>query len=85
MSRAFQAGARILLPDAELCFDAFHVSQLFHDALDQLRRNEVKQDASLKGSRWALLKPAKDGSFQQITDMHWLQRSGLKTAPGPGA
>jgi transposase len=80
MSRAFQAGARQQFPNAELCFDAFHVSQLVHEALDQVRRSEVKQDASLKGSRWALLKPAKDGSFQQITDMHWLQRSGLKTA-----
>ena len=54
--------------------------KLVHDAMDQVRRSEVKQDASLKGSRWALLKPAKDWSFQQITDMHWLQRSGLKTA-----
>ncbi len=54
--------------------------KLVHDAMDQVRRSEVKQDASLKGIRWALLKPAKDWSFQQITDMHWLQRSGLKTA-----
>jgi transposase len=78
--RAFQAGARSQFPDAELCFDAFHVAPLVHDALDQVRRREVKQDASLKGSRWALLKPAKDWSFQQLTDRHWLQRSGLKTA-----
>ena len=80
MSRAFQAGARNPLPNAELCFDAFHVAQLVHDALDQVRRSEVKQDASLKGSRWALLKPAKDWSCQPITDRHWRQRSGLKTA-----
>jgi transposase len=80
MSRAFQSGARNQFPSAELCFDAFHVAQLVHDAMDQVRRSEVKQDASLKGSRWALLKPAKDWSFQQISDMHWLQRSGLKTA-----
>lgn len=80
MSRAFQAGARNQFPKAELCFDAFHVAQLVHDALDQVRRSEVKQDASLKGSRWALLKSSRDWSFQQITDMHWLQRSGLKTA-----
>jgi transposase len=80
MSWAFQAGARNPFPNAELCFDAFHVSQLVHDALDQVRRSEVKHDASLKGSRWALLKSARDGSFQPITDMHWLQRSDLKTA-----
>ena len=80
MSRSFQAGARQQFPNAQICFDAFHVSKLVHDALDEVRRSEVKQEASLKGSRWALLKPARDWSFQQITDMHWLQRSGLKTA-----
>lgn len=80
MSRSFQAGARQQFPNAQICFDAFHVSKLVHDALDEVRRREVKQDASLKGSRWALLKSSRDWSYQQITDMHWLQRSGLKTA-----
>jgi transposase len=80
MSRSFQAGARNQFPNAAICFDAFHVSQLVHDALDEVRRSEVKQEASLKGSRWALLKSPKDWSFQQITEMHWLQRSGLKVA-----
>jgi transposase len=80
MSRSFQAGARHQFPNAQICFDAFHVSKLVHDALDEVRRSEVKQEASLQGSRWALLKSSKDWSFQQITDMHWLQRSGLKVA-----
>ena len=80
MSRAFQAGARKQFPAAEICFDAFHVSQLVHDALDIVRRDEVKQDADLKGARWGLLKSPKDWTREQIKDMHWLQRSGLKTA-----
>ena len=80
MSKSFQAGARKQFPEAEICFDAFHISQLVHDAVDEVRRAEVKQEASLKGSRWGLLKSPKDWSRDQITDMHWLQRSGLKTA-----
>jgi transposase len=80
MSRSFQAGARQQFRNAQICFDAFHVSKLVHDALDEVRRSEVKQEASLKGDRWALLKSPKDWSLQQITDMHWLQRSGLKAA-----
>lgn len=80
MSRSFQAGARNQFPEAEICFDAFHISQLVHDALDAVRRAEVKQEASLKGSRWGLLKKPKDWTKEQINDMHWLQRSGLKTA-----
>jgi transposase len=80
MSKAFQAGARKHFPKAEICFDAFHISQLIHDAVDEVRRVEVKQDASLKGSRWGLLTSPEDWSRAQINDMHWLQRSGLKTA-----
>lgn len=80
MSRSFQSGARKQFPKAEICFDAFHVSQLVHDALDAVRRAEVKDEASLKGSRWGLLKKPKDWTKEQINDMHWLQRSGLKTA-----
>ena len=80
MSKAFQAGARKEFPNAEICFDAFHVSQLVHDALDVVRRSEVKEDTSLKGSRWGLLKSPKDWTTEQTNDMHWLQRSGLKTA-----
>lgn len=40
-SKAYQAGARKEFPNAEICFDAFHVSQLVHDALDAVRRSEV--------------------------------------------
>jgi transposase len=80
LAPGYQAGARQHFPQADICFDAFHLAKLVHDALDAVRRAEVKQDASLKGARWGLLKSPEDWTRQQITDMHWLQRSGLKTA-----
>jgi len=80
MSKAYQAGARQVFPEAELCFDAFHLSKLVHDALDTVRRAEVRQEADLKGTRWGLLKSPEDWTREQLNDMHWLQRSGLKTA-----
>jgi transposase len=49
-------------------------------ALDEVRRAEVKVEPDLKGSRWGLLKRASGWTRDQITQMHWLQRSGLKTA-----
>ncbi|PZO62218.1 MAG: hypothetical protein DI635_12600 [Pseudoxanthomonas suwonensis] len=49
-------------------------------ALDQGRRAEVKTKPDLRGSRWALLKDARHWSGAQLNMMHWLQRSGLKTA-----
>jgi Transposase and inactivated derivatives len=80
MSKAYQAGARKHCPNATLCFDPFHVVALANEALQQVRRAEVKEVSDLKGSRWALLKDAKGWTMNQITLMHHLQRSTLKTA-----
>lgn len=55
---------------------------LASQALDQVRRAEVKTAPALKNSRWALLKDAQRWNHQQICTMHWLQRSDLKTARG---
>lgn len=45
-----------------------------------MRRAELKHEADLKGSRWGTLKDAAHWTDKQLTQMHWLQRSGLKTA-----
>lgn len=82
MSKAFQAGAARHCPQARVTFDPFHVVALASQALDQVRRAEVKEQPELKGSRWALLKDAAHWSVEQIYLMHWLQRSDLKTARG---
>jgi transposase len=52
MSAAYQAGARKHLPNAEITFDAFHVIQLANEALEQVRRAEVKREPGLRHSRW---------------------------------
>ncbi|MEN4014006.1 MAG: ISL3 family transposase [Bellilinea sp.] len=80
LSAAFQAGARQQCPQARISFDPFHVVALASQALDQVRRAEVKSEPDLKGCRWALLKRAADWNREQIDTMHWLQRSRLKTA-----
>jgi len=49
-------------PAAKLIFDRFHIQRLAHDALDEVRRDEVRQAeesgdrSSLKKTRWALQK-----------------------------
>lgn len=80
MSKAYQAGLRTRLPQAEICFDPFHLAQLVHDALDQVRRTEARTERDLKGTRWTLLKDPGKQTRKQINTLHWLQRSGLKTA-----
>jgi transposase len=48
-------------PQARIIFDRFHVQRLAHDALDEVRREEVREAApedkqALKRTRWALQK-----------------------------
>lgn len=80
LSKAYQRGAAQHLPAAAPCFDRFHLIKLANEALEQVRRAEVKSEPDLKGMRWGTLKDAGQWNKRQINDMHWLQRSGLKTA-----
>ena len=62
MSPAYEKAVREAAPNAEVVFDRFHVQRLVHDALDQVRRDEVAgiQDPearrALKRTRYALQK-----------------------------
>jgi len=80
MSKGFQNGAKRECPQARITFDPFHLVALASEALDQVRRAEVREEPDLKGSRWALLKRPTNWNREQINTMHWLQRSGLRTA-----
>lgn len=80
LSRAYQAGAAKHLPEAALCFDRFHLIKLANEAMEQVRRAEVKSEPSLKGTRWGTLKDARQWNEKQLTEMHWLSHSKLKTA-----
>ncbi len=61
MSSAYIKAVRESVPNATLVFDRFHVQRLVHDALDEVRRNEVRsavhnEKTDLKKTRWALQK-----------------------------
>lgn len=80
MSAAYIAGVAKYLPQAEVTFDAFHVIKLANEAVEEVRREEVKTEPSLRGSRWTWLKSPENWNRRQLTDFHWLSRSRLKTA-----
>jgi len=80
LSAAYQAGAARHLPQARLCFDRFHLIKLANEALEQVRRAEVKTHPELKGTRWGTLKRPQHWNREQINAMHWLSHSRLKTA-----
>lgn len=61
MSKAYIKAVTEASPQALLVFDRFHVQRLAHDALDEVRREEVREaapqnKADLKRTRWALQK-----------------------------
>jgi transposase len=64
MSAGYENAIRAAVPDAEVCFDPFHVVKLANEAVNQVRRADWNAHAKsttttgrwLKGVRWALLK-----------------------------
>jgi transposase len=55
MSRAFIAGAGEHFPNAQLCFDRFHVMKICGQAIEEIRKEIVREQGSLpRGAMWAL-------------------------------
>ena len=78
MSGGYEKALREHCPQAEVCFDPFHVVRLGRRAVDQVRRDEwnaherstTPTGKGIKNTRWSLLKaPAKQltvlGDVQQ--------------------
>lgn len=93
MSAAYTKGVGKTLPQAAISFDRFHVVALANEAMDAVRREEMRtQPASvrealgstdrkvLKGLMWGMRKNPVGWSSTQTEAMHWLQRSNLKSA-----
>src|SRR3954470_1826905 len=78
MSGEYQRAIRGAVPDAEICFDPFHVVRLGARAVDQVRRDEWNQhDRSrtphgrwVKSTRWSLLKAPEHQSVRQLATLH---------------
>jgi transposase len=56
MSPAFIKGVRDSLPNARITFDKFHIIKIINEAVDTVRREEVKSNPILKGNRYIFLK-----------------------------
>jgi len=93
MSAAYAKGAALALPQAQISYDRFHVVSMAIEAMDQVRRAEMAQDApavrsalgaadrkTLKQLMWGMRRNPSGWSRHQLNAMHWLQRSALKSA-----
>ena len=56
MSPAFIKGVNENMPNANITFDKFHVIKLINEAVDRVRRDELKSNKLLKGTKYIWLK-----------------------------
>ena len=80
MSPAFISGVTENLTEAEITFDRFHVMKLIGDAVDAVRRAEVKSRPELKGTRYVWTKNQPNLTARQSTVLDALSQTNLKTA-----
>ena len=83
MSGEYQRAIRAAIPDAEICFDPFHVVRLGARATDQVRRDEWNaHDRShtpagrwVKSTRWSLLKAPENQTIGQLATLWEVQQA----------
>jgi len=79
MSKAYIAGVEKHLPNAEITFDPFHIVQLANQAVEEVRREEVKHQPLLKRSRWIWLKDESKWTAGQAELFRSLSSARLQT------
>ena len=70
MSPAFIKGVNESFPDAEITFDKFHIIKQINEAVDQVRREEVKIHSILKNKRYIFLKNENNLTKIQIKQLN---------------
>jgi transposase len=83
MSGEYQRAIREAIPDAQLCFDPFHVCRLASRATDQVRRDEWNAHERshtpagrwVKGTRWSLLKAPERQTVGQLATLWEVQHA----------
>lgn len=83
MSGGYQQAIQASIPQADVCFDPFHVVRLGQRAVDQVRRDEWNaHDRShtpagkwIKGTRWSLLKSPEKQTIDQLSKLDEVQQA----------
>ena len=83
MSGEYQRAIRDGIPDAEICFDPFHVCRLASRATDQVRREEWNAHERshtptgrwVKGTRWSLLKAPERQTIGQLATLYEVEQA----------
>jgi transposase len=79
LSLGYQRGVAQAFPASRVVFDRFHVMQLVHDAVDAVRRAEVREHPELKGTRYLWLHRPEDLTEPQRAHLAALLTQPLQT------
>ena len=79
MSPSFIAGVKEQLSNADITFDRFHLMKLLNEAVDEVRREEVKDNEALKKTRYIWLKNPNNLTTSQQNTFEELSHLNLKT------
>ena len=79
-SHASHDGVTDNLTEAEITFDKFHVMKLIGEAVDRVRRDEVKSRPELKRSRYLWLRNENNLTAEQSAQLGYLSQTNLITA-----
>ena len=81
MSPAFIIAVREILPEAQITFDKFHIMKIINEAVDKVRREEVKTNPLLLGARYVFLKNENNLTVKQkaVRESLSLPRLNLKS------
>ena len=74
MSPSFISGVSSQFPEAAITFDKFHVVKIINEAMDTLRKLELKEYSILKGHKYTFLRSASNLSTtkkQQKNELLW--------------
>jgi transposase len=85
MSGSFAAAVKEQMPQADIVFDRFHVTQLLNQAVDEVRRAENKKlvsegDESLKGTKYSWLINPKNLKGARREEFEELAKRNLTTS-----
>jgi transposase len=79
MGAAFEAGIKENFPNAEITFDKFHVIKLANEAVDQVRREEARNNYQIKGRRYIFLKNVENLTLEEREALSQLEAQNLDT------
>jgi len=65
MWKSFMNATKDLLPNAEVVHDRFHLVKYLNDAVDKVRRREVRQNEELKNTKYIFLKNPENQTEKQ--------------------